>query len=83
MTATTISRFKKNCSEYIEQAVKYEEPVIVAMDNGNNAVILNEEYYQGLLATIELTSDPKFLAQLREAINEPLEECIDASEVEW
>jgi len=52
MTATTISRFRKNCSGYFEQAVEYKEPIIVTMTNGN-------------------------------AIAEPLNECIDASEVEW
>ena len=82
MTATTMSRFRKNCLGYFEQAVEYKEPVIVAMNNGN-AVILSEEYYRGLLATIDLSSDPRFMQQLREAINEPLEECIDASEIEW
>jgi len=83
MTTTTVSKFKEKCSQYLEQAVKYEEPVVVAMDDGNNAIILNEEYYKGLLAAIELTSDRKFYAQLKEAIAEPFDECVDASKVEW
>jgi len=82
MTITTVSKFRKNLSNYFEQAVEYKEPVIVTMNNGN-AVILSEEYYRGLIATVQLSCDQKFMKQLKEAINEPLEECIDANEVNW
>jgi hypothetical protein len=44
---------------------------------------LSEEFYRGLIATLELSADPKFYAELKKAIDEPLEECIDASEVNW
>ena len=82
MTATTILNFKQNCSNYFEQAVQYKEPITVTTELGN-AIVLSEEYYRGLIATLELSADPKFYAELKAAINEPLEECIDSSEVKW
>ena len=82
MTTATISRFKEGWPHYLEQAVKFSEPVTVAMDYGN-VVIMSEEEYRGLIATIELTSDPKFYAQLKEAMDQPLEECTPAEMVEW
>ncbi|MDR2581351.1 MAG: hypothetical protein LBC85_10215 [Fibromonadaceae bacterium] len=82
MTSTTVSNFKQKCSDYFEQVVQYKEPVIVTMEYGN-AVVLSEEFYRGLIATLELSIEPKFYAELKAAIAEPLEECVDSSEVNW
>ncbi len=82
MTSTTVLNFKQKCSDYFEQAVQLKEPVIVTTECGN-AVVLSEEFYRGLIATLELSADPKFYAELKAAIDEPLEECIDSSEVSW
>jgi len=82
MIATTVSNFKQKCSDFFEQAVQYKEPITVTTERGN-AIVLSEEFYRGLIATLELSADPKFYAELKKAIDEPLEECIDASEVNW
>jgi len=82
MTSTTVLNFKQKCSDYFEQAVQLKEPVIVTTECGN-AIVLSEELYRGLIATLELSADPKFYEELKSAINEPLEDCIDASEVNW
>jgi PHD/YefM family antitoxin component YafN of YafNO toxin-antitoxin module len=82
MTTATISEFKKSWPQYLEQAAKFCEPVTVAMGDGN-VVIMGEEEYRGLMATIELASDPKFYAQLKEAMEQPVEECTPAEMVEW
>jgi PHD/YefM family antitoxin component YafN of YafNO toxin-antitoxin module len=82
MTSTTISNFKQRCSDYFERAIQYKEPITVTTEGGN-AVVLSEEFYRGLIATLELSSDQKFYAELKSAINEPLEECTDSSEVQW
>ncbi|MDR1142455.1 MAG: type II toxin-antitoxin system Phd/YefM family antitoxin [Planctomycetaceae bacterium] len=82
MRATTIVQFRERCGDYFEQAVQSHEPITVTTDTGN-AVIISEELYRGLIATLELTKDPRFFAELKEAIAEPLEECLDADEVHW
>jgi PHD/YefM family antitoxin component YafN of YafNO toxin-antitoxin module len=82
MQATTVSSFRENCDTYFEQAIQYREPVTVTTKDGN-AIVLSEELYRGLIATLELTRDPHFLAELKEAIAQPLGECISADEVEW
>jgi PHD/YefM family antitoxin component YafN of YafNO toxin-antitoxin module len=82
MQATTISRFREKCNDYFEQAIQYREPVTVTTKDGN-AILLSEEYYRGLIATLELTRDPRFFSELKDAIAEPLEDCIDGDEVEW
>jgi PHD/YefM family antitoxin component YafN of YafNO toxin-antitoxin module len=82
MTSTTVLNFKQKCSDYFEQAIQHKEPITVTTEQGN-AVVLSEEFYKGLIATLELSVDQKFYAELKSAINEPLEECIDSSEVNW
>ena len=80
MTSTTISNFRQKCSDYFEQAIQYKEPITVTTEYGN-AVVLSEEFYRGLIATLELSADPGFYAELKAAINEPLEDCIDSSDI--
>jgi PHD/YefM family antitoxin component YafN of YafNO toxin-antitoxin module len=82
MQATTTLKFRENCGDYLEQAVQEHEPITVTTDIGN-AVVISEELYRGLIATLDLTKDPRFFAELKEAIAEPLDECLDADEVTW
>ncbi|MDR0518308.1 MAG: hypothetical protein LBH25_14845 [Fibromonadaceae bacterium] len=82
MTSTTVLNFRQKCLDYFEQAIQHKEPVTVTTEQGN-AVVLSEEFYKGLIATLELSADPNFYAELKSAIKEPLEDCIDSSEVAW
>lgn len=74
MTNTTVTNFRKNVFAYVDAAVKYNDIVNVTTKNGN-AVLMSEEEYNGLMATLELTREPGFTESISEARREPLEEC--------
>ncbi|MCL2845484.1 MAG: type II toxin-antitoxin system Phd/YefM family antitoxin [Chitinivibrionia bacterium] len=82
MTSTTVSRFRKNCSNYFEQAVEYQEPIVVAMNKGN-AVVLSEEYYNSIIETLYLSSVPGLKKKILAASKEPISQCVPLDEVEW
>ncbi|MDR2592853.1 MAG: type II toxin-antitoxin system Phd/YefM family antitoxin [Chitinispirillales bacterium] len=82
MTATSVAVFKQKCSDYFDHVIQHKDSVTVTTKHGN-AVVLSEELYNGLVATLALSADPRFYAELKSAIDEPLEECLDSSEVEW
>lgn len=83
MTNTTITNFRKNVFEYVNQAVQYNDVVNVVTKNGN-AVLISEEEYNGMLETLRLMSIPGMVESIAEAANEPAEECaVYSPEEEW
>ncbi len=48
-----------------------------------NAVVLNEEDYNGLMETIYLSSSPATREQILEGIRIPVDECLTENEVQW
>lgn len=57
MTTTNITNFRKNAFQYVEQTVKYNEPLNICTKDGN-AVLLSEEDYSGIMETLYLVSVP-------------------------
>lgn len=82
MTNTNITNFRKNCFEYINQAVMYNDVVNINTKNGN-AVVISEDDYNGLLETLYLSNDPKVKNEIVAGKNAPLEDCVDESEIDW
>jgi PHD/YefM family antitoxin component YafN of YafNO toxin-antitoxin module len=80
MQVLTLSRFEKDSAACLKYTVQFGEPLTIAADYGN-AVIMSEEEYRGIIAMQELMQDKKAYAELLEAANEPLENCVDESEV--
>ena len=82
MTTTTITNFRKNVFEYVGNAIRYNDPVHVATKEGN-AVVLSEEEYNGLMATVELMSVPGLAEQIKAASEAPDDEYVKAEELGW
>ena len=74
MTTTNITNFRKNAFQYVEQTVKYNEPLNICT---------KEEDYSGIMETLYLVSVPGMREKLMAAKAEPLEDCVDESAVEW
>ena len=75
MTNTTITNFRKNVFDYVNQAIAYNNPVNIVTKNGN-AVVISEEEYNGMLATLELMREPGLMESIVEGRKEPLENCV-------
>lgn len=82
MISTTVTNFRKNLYQMVDQTVQFNAPLTVTTKMGN-AVLISEEEYNSMLETLYLTSIPGMEESLIEAMNEPLDECIDGAEVEW
>lgn len=82
MLNTNATNFRKNLFGYLEQAIKFNEPLNVSTKDGN-VVVLNEDDYRGIMETIYLSSSPQMRAKLLDGKNAPLEDCVPESEVEW
>lgn len=82
MTNTNITSFRKNIYNLLEQTIKYNEPINISTKNGN-AVVLSEEDYNNLMATLEIESNKKLKEDIVKGMKEEIEDCIDDNEVDW
>ena len=53
MLNTTVTNFRKDIYNLLEQTIKFNEPVNVSTKNGN-AVVLSEDEYNGMVETLSL-----------------------------
>ncbi len=82
MMNTNITNFRRNIFNFLEQTIKYNEPVNISTKAGN-AVIISEEDYNGLMETVYLSSIPQQREKIIEGLNTPLDECLPENEVKW
>lgn len=74
MTAVTLSNAQKNLGQIIANVNDSCMPVIIANDNGKNAVLISEEDWNSLQETMYLYSIPGMVESILEAEKEPLSE---------
>lgn len=82
MMNTNITNFRRNIFTFLEQTIKYNEPVNISTKAGN-AVVISEEDYNGLMETVYLSSIPQQREKIIDGLNTPLDECLPENEVEW
>ena len=82
MLNTNITQFRKNVFAMLENTIKYNEPINISTKSGN-AILLSEEEYKGIMATLELSSNAELKKTLIDGMNTPLSECISEDEVVW
>lgn len=82
MINTNVTNFRKNIYAMLEQTIKYNEPLNISTKNGN-AVIMSEEDYRSLIATLELVNTPGMEEKIKDGLNTDLADCLSESEVEW
>ena len=82
MTTTNITNLRKNAFNYVEQTIRYNEPLNISTKEGN-AVLLSEEDYSGIMETLYLVSMPGMREKIMEGMRTPLEDCVDEAAVEW
>jgi antitoxin YefM len=64
----TYSDFRMNLKERLDQVHESRAPLLVTRQSGSNAVVLDEEEYEGLLETLHLLRSPKNAKRLHRAI---------------
>ncbi len=82
MTNMNATGFRKNIFSLLEQTVKFNEPINISTKDGN-AVLLSEEDYNNLMATLEITNDSRLHSKVLKGANEPIEDCISEEDAEW
>ena len=82
MITTNITNFRKDIYKMTENTIKFNEPLSINTKEGN-AILISEEEYNGMIATLELMSNKLIKDKLIDGMNTPLNECIGEDEVIW
>ena len=82
MLNTNATALRKNLFGMLSNTIKYNEAINVNTKDGN-AVIISEEDYNGMLATLELCSDSGLKSKILAGKEESVDDCIDIDEVKW
>ena len=82
MQNTNATNFRKNIYSFLEQAIKYNEPINVATKDGN-AIILSEDDYNDIIETLAVYANPKLKEDIIKGMNTLPEDCVAEEEVEW
>ncbi|WP_250277533.1 type II toxin-antitoxin system Phd/YefM family antitoxin [[Clostridium] colinum] len=82
MITTNITNFRKNIYKLTENTIKFNETLSINTKEGN-AILISEEEYNGMIATLELMSNKVMKNKLIDGMNTSLNECISEDEVIW
>lgn len=76
----TLITSKKNIGSILEQTIKYNQHVSITTESGN-AVIISEDDYNNIMATLEMLNNPVMKEKIIDGLNTPLSECINENDV--
>ena len=82
MQTYNVTNARANLYSLLNEVVQNHTPIQILGKSGN-AVLLSEEDWRSIEETLYLYSVPGMVESIKEAANEPLEDCISADEVEW
>lgn len=82
MINTNATNFRSKLFSMLEQSTRYNETINISTKYGN-AVLINEDDYNNLMATLQIISIPGMKEKIIEGLNTPVSECLMENEVEW
>ncbi len=82
MVNTNATKLRKNLFGMLGNTIKYNETINVNTKDGN-VFIISEEEYNGMIATIELSSNATLRNKITAGKKEKLDDCVSLEEVKW
>ena len=82
MLNTSVTNFRKNLFAMLNTTIKYNEPINISTRDGN-AIVLSQEDYEGLMATVELSADSQMKQKILDGLHTSLDDCVPEDEVVW
>jgi len=82
MTNVNATNFRKDVFSYLDTAVTYNEVINVSTKKGN-AILISEEDYNGLIATLELDKVPNLVQDIKSSFKESIQDMKDFDSLGW
>ena len=81
MKTITDRKFHSDFQTMLESVIRSDEPIIISSDSGNT-VLLSENLYRSLMATLDIYSTPGLAEKIEEGIRTPISKCIPSNDAE-
>jgi prevent-host-death family protein len=78
----SVRQARDNLYKLIDEVSEHHNPVLIA-GTRNNVVLVSQEDWDAIQETIYLNSIPNTVDSIQSAAQEPIEDCIDAKELDW
>lgn len=62
-----LTKVKRDLTDLVRQVDEFQDVVAITKNGFPTAVLLSEDYYEGLIETIEILSNPKIMASLKKS----------------
>lgn len=82
MATISITQFRADIFNMVENTVRYNEELNITTKSGN-AVLVSESEYRGLLETVQLLSIPNMEEKIVDGLATDTSDCLSESEVDW
>jgi PHD/YefM family antitoxin component YafN of YafNO toxin-antitoxin module len=83
MPALSATAFRQNLYQTIADVNESCTPLVITNTKGKNAVLIGEDDWRAIEETLYLNSIPGFADSLIENAQEPFDNCVSASELDW
>lgn len=83
MTSISATAFRKNMYNIIAQTNEDCTPIVITNTRGKGAVLIGEDEWAAIEETLYLLNVPGMAESLIAGRDEPLDECVDESALEW
>ena len=82
MINTNATAFRTNLFSMLSNTIRFNETININTKEGN-AIVISEEEYNGLIATLELSSSPDLKKKILSGKGEKISDCVSLEEVDW
>lgn len=83
MTSISVTALRKDIYNIIAQINENCTPIAITNSKGKGAVLVGEDEWAAIEETLYLMSVPGLAESLVAGRDEPLDECVDESALEW
>lgn len=83
MKSLSAGEFQENITQVISEVNASHKPVAILNPQGENVVVISEDDYQGIIATLDLMAIPGMAASIIEGGKTSVADCIPESAIKW
>ena len=78
----TIQQAQDNLSTLIDEVTRQHLPIAISSEH-NDAILVSKEDWESIQETLYLSQIPKLVDSIKQASQEPIEDCIGLEDLEW
>ena len=83
MASMSATALRNDIYNVIEEVNETSEPVLITNKRGSSAVLLSESDWRSIEETLHINSIPNLASAIKSEINDNIDYCCPAEELDW